>query len=73
MPAFVGPIKLNNMGSSAIFKVGDSFSLSPKAKSKASIGSGGANTGDFIETQNLFNITNFEDIDMIDQQENFNF
>jgi Spore germination protein gerPA/gerPF len=67
MPAFVGPVKLNELDSSAIFKVGDTFSLSPKSSDKTSVGSGSANTGDFIQTQNLFNITNFYDADIIDQ------
>ncbi len=73
MPAFVGPIELNRIGSSAVFKVGDSFSLSPKATNKNSFGSGSSNTGDFIDTQNVFNITNFQDSDAIDQNNIFNF
>jgi TPP-dependent pyruvate/acetoin dehydrogenase alpha subunit len=67
MPAFVGPVKLNSIGNSAIFTVGDTFSLSPKSANKASLGSGAANTGDFIEAHNLFNITNFSDLDLFDQ------
>jgi hypothetical protein len=67
MPAFVGPVKLNSIRSNAIFTVGDTFSLSPKSTNKSSLGSGVANTGDFIETQNIFNITNFSDVDLFDQ------
>jgi hypothetical protein len=67
MPAFVGPVKLESIEDSAIFSVGDTFGLSPKSANKSSVGSGAANTGDFIETQNLFNITNFYDVDLIDQ------
>ncbi|WP_226669468.1 spore germination protein [Metabacillus litoralis] len=67
MPAFVGPIQLNTIGRSAIFTVGDSFALSPKSQSQSSIGSGSANTGDFIENQNFFSISNFYDADIIDQ------
>jgi len=73
MPAFVGPIQLNNVNQSAVFKVGDTFSLSPKASNKMSLGSGSANTGDFTDTQNVFNITNFHDSDVIDQSNLFNF
>ncbi|MBU7595484.1 spore germination protein [Metabacillus halosaccharovorans] len=73
MPAFVGPIELNSIDSSAVFKVGDTFSLSPKSSDKTSLGSGVANTGDFTNTQNVFNITNFEDSDVIDQTNIFNF
>jgi hypothetical protein len=72
MPAFVGPIDLQTINDNAIFKVGDSFSLSPKCVDKSSAGSGVGNTGDFIETQNLFNITNFEDADIIDQTNSMN-
>lgn len=72
MPAFVGPIQLNAIGRSAMFTVGDSFALSPKSQSQSSIGSGGANTGDFIDTQNVFNITNFYDADLIDQSDFLN-
>lgn len=73
MPAFVGPIQLNSVDSSAVFKVGDTFSLSPKASDKTSLGSGAANTGDFTNTKNVFNITNFHDSDVIDQSNIFNF
>ena len=73
MPAFVGPIELNRIDRSAVFKVGDTFSLSPKASDKSSLGSGAANTGDFIDTQNVFNITNFQDCDVNDQTNIFNF
>lgn len=68
MPAFVGPIILNSLqNGSAIFTVGDTFSLSPKSSDKTTVGAGTANTGDFVEIQNLFNITNFYDADIIDQ------
>lgn len=72
MPAFVGPIKLNRIGSSAVFKVGDTFSLSPKSHDKSTVGAGALNTGDFIEVANLFNITNFQDHDVMDQTNIFN-
>jgi hypothetical protein len=67
MPAFVGPVQVNEVEANAIFKVGDTFSLSPKSSGKTTVGSGSVNTGDFIQTQNLFNITNFYDADLIDQ------
>ncbi|MGM7722570.1 spore germination protein [uncultured Metabacillus sp.] len=72
MPAIVGPVQLNSIEGNAIFKVGDSFSLSPKSADKSSSGSGVANSGDFIEMHNLFNITNFSDIDLFDQSDFFN-
>lgn len=72
MPALVGPVHLNQIGGNAIFTVGDSFSLSPKSGNKTSVGSGVGNTGDFIETQNLFNISNFNDVDLFDQVSGIN-
>jgi hypothetical protein len=72
MPAFVGPVQVDSIKSNAIFTVGDTFSLSPKSANKTSVGSGAANNGDYIETQNLFNITNFYDVDLFDQTNSFN-
>lgn len=72
MPAFVGPVQVEEISRNGIFTVGDAFSLSPKGTSKVSFGSGSANTGDFAEMHNLFNITNFDDVDLIDQVNMFN-
>ena len=58
--------------SGGTFTVGDAFSLSPKGTSKVAFGSGSINTGDFTEMHNLFNITNFDDVDLIDQVNMFN-
>ncbi|UGB30083.1 spore germination protein [Metabacillus sp. B2-18] len=73
MPALVGPINLNRINDAAVFKVGDTFSLSPKSQSESSVGAGALNTGDYIEIENVFNITNFEDSDIVDQPSIFNF
>jgi hypothetical protein len=67
MPAFVGPVQIDEIFRNGVFTVGDAFILSPKGSSKASLGSGVANTGDFTEMHNLFSITNFDDVDLIDQ------
>ena len=72
MPAFVGPVQIEEIFGDGIFTVGDAFSLSPKGSSKASFGSGSINTGDFTEMQNLFSITTFDDVDLIDQVNLFN-
>ncbi|PGT89269.1 spore germination protein [Bacillus sp. AFS040349] len=73
MPALVGPIMLNRIRDAAVFKVGDTFSLSPKSQDESSVGAGALNTGDFIEIENVFTITNFEDSDIVDQPNTFNF
>ncbi|MDQ0229765.1 spore germination protein [Metabacillus malikii] len=70
MPAFVGPVDVNE--SEGIFSVGDAFMLSPKSAEKSSLGSGAGNTGDFIQYKNYFNITKFEDIDVSDQSDSAN-
>ena len=72
MPAFVGPVQVEEIFRDGVFTVGDAFSLSPKGTSKVSFGSGSVNTGDFTEMHNLFSITNFDDVDLIDQVNMFN-
>ncbi|MFC0270984.1 spore germination protein [Metabacillus herbersteinensis] len=72
MPAFVGPIEFEVISASGILSVGDTFALSPKSTQKVSGGSGAFNTGDFLNQKSVFSITNFYDIDLIDQPQTFN-
>lgn len=72
MPAFVGPIEFEVISASGILSVGDTFALAPKCTQKVSAGSGTFNTGDFINGKSVFNITNFYDIDLIDQPQTLN-
>ncbi|GGD17663.1 spore gernimation protein GerPF [Pontibacillus chungwhensis BH030062] len=66
MPSIVGPIKINSVGGGVI-NFGDSFYISPKSSSKSNTGSGSANTGDFINTNNGISSTNPFDPDGVDQ------
>ncbi len=66
MPSIVGPIKLTSVSGGTV-NFGDSFYISPKSSSKTNAGSGGLNTGDFINTNNLLSSTNPFDADMFDQ------
>ncbi|WP_243387697.1 spore germination protein [Bacillus kexueae] len=54
MPALVGAIEVERVGSGA-FKVGDTFSISPKANVKVALGAGTSNTGDRMRTVNIRN------------------
>lgn len=65
MPAIVGPIKLNNSG--GIVHFGDTLNVSPKSSTKSMTGSGGSITGDFVLTNNLFNLNQALDPDLVDQ------
>jgi spore germination protein PF len=66
MPSIVcGPFKINS--NSGVINFGDSQNISPKSTSKAVSGSGGGNTGDFIITNNGFNMNNTFDPDVKDQ------
>ncbi|KAB8139192.1 spore germination protein [Gracilibacillus oryzae] len=71
MPSIVGPIKINSVDG-GIVNFGDSFYLSPKSASKSAAGAGANNTGDFLNTNTGFNITNTIDPDAVDQVMNAN-
>lgn len=64
MPSIVGPIQINSI--EGIVNLGDSFYISPKGSSKSSLGSGGANTGDFHIVNNILSATNAIDPDAND-------
>ncbi|MCZ0755385.1 spore germination protein [Anoxybacillus sp. J5B_2022] len=66
MPAVVGPIKITNIGSGAVFQVGDTLYIAPKIATKTLGGAGGFNTGDFIITNNGISLTNTFDPDVFD-------
>ncbi|WP_027408994.1 spore germination protein [Anoxybacteroides tepidamans] len=66
MPAVVGPIKITNVSSGAVFQVGDSLYIAPKVATKTEAGSGGFNTGDFVITNNGVSLTNSFDPDLFD-------
>ncbi|OEH91673.1 spore germination protein [Bacillus solimangrovi] len=66
MPSIIGgPININSV--SGIVNFGDSLNTSPKSASKLVTGSGGANTGNFVNTNNGISLTNNFDPDVVDQ------
>ena len=68
MPSIIGgPFKINS--NSGVVNFGDSFNISPKSTSKSVTGSGSANTGDFIMTNNGFSVSNTLDPDVADQNQ----
>ncbi len=58
MPSMVGNIKIDSIGSSGVFNLGDSLYISPKATSRTATGSGSASTGDFQFSTQGINATN---------------
>ncbi|MGG3999435.1 spore germination protein [Anoxybacillus kestanbolensis] len=67
MPALVGPIKINLVGSGAVMQVGDTLYISPKITSRTFAGAGAFNTGNFIMANNGISLTNTLDFDASDQ------
>lgn len=66
MPAIVGPVQVVNVTGGSV-QFGDLLNLSPKSSSKSVAGSGAANTGAFVVTNNGINVNNVFDVDGIDQ------
>lgn len=67
MPAIVGAVKVNSIGSSSILHIGDVFAISPISEAKTFAGAGSFNTGDGISILNNQSVTNTYDTDAIDQ------
>lgn len=70
MPAIVGPVKISSVA--GVVQFGDTLNISPKSNSKTNAGSGGLNTGDFINTNNGLSNTNTMDPDLADQTQTAN-
>ncbi|MFC0557691.1 spore germination protein [Halalkalibacter alkalisediminis] len=71
MPSIVtGPLKINS--NEGVMNFGDSLNISPKSSSKSVSGSGGGISGDFVVTNNGFNINNVSDPDVLDQNQTAN-
>lgn len=66
MPALVGSIQIINIGGGNV-QFGDALNIAPKSNSKSNSGSGAANTGGFVMTNNGISATNQIDTDLIDQ------
>ncbi|PFG12587.1 spore germination protein [Bacillus sp. es.036] len=67
MPAIVGAIKVNTMGSSAVFHVGDVFVVSPTSVIRTFAGGGSFNTGDGLNVSSSYSVTSVDDSDVADQ------
>ncbi|GGE39164.1 putative spore germination protein GerPF [Pullulanibacillus camelliae] len=66
MPGITGPIKIDAIASGGVFNVGDTLNVAPKTTNKNYSGAGAANTGDFIQTNNIVSNTNSLDNDILD-------
>ena len=69
MPSIAGPIKINSISNGGVFQVGDTLNISPKNNSKTYLGAGGSNTGDFLQTNSVFSLTNTSDPDLVDSND----
>jgi spore germination protein PA len=67
MPAIVGAIKVNSVGTSSIVHIGDVITISPSSEVKTFAGAGSFNTGDGLNIYNQNSVTNTYDNDVIDQ------
>lgn len=66
MPAIVGAVKINSIGSSGVFNIGDVFTISPVSTAKTFAGAGSFNTGDYLKIRNDYSLTNTYDKDFAD-------
>jgi len=66
MPAINGATIINSVDGGTV-NFGDAFYISPKSSSKTNSGSGGFNTGSFINTNNVVSVTGTNDPDASDQ------
>lgn len=66
MPAIVGAVKINSIGSSSVFNIGDVFTISPVSNAKTFAGAGSFNTGDYLKIRNDYSATNTYDQDNAD-------
>ncbi|KYD10593.1 MAG: spore germination protein [Caldibacillus debilis] len=66
MPSIIGSIQIMNV-SSGIVNFGDTLNISPKTNTKSNHGSGSANIGAVIVTNNALSSTGTLDKDVLDQ------
>ncbi|GGE72576.1 spore germination protein [Priestia taiwanensis] len=67
MPAYVGIVKILNMGGSSIFNIGDVNLIYPVSNAKTFAGAGSFNTGDGLAVYNQQSVTSVNDSDLNDQ------
>ncbi|TLS37920.1 spore germination protein [Pseudalkalibacillus caeni] len=66
MPAFVGVVKVNSVGTSGVLHIGDVYIVAPYSLTKTFSGAGSFNTGVGITNNNAYSITTTYDKDAID-------
>ncbi|SFA51035.1 spore germination protein PA [Anoxybacillus pushchinoensis] len=66
MPAIVGAVQINSIGSGGVFHIGDVFAISPSSVAKTFAGAGSFNTGDGLRIYNQYSHTNTNDRDISD-------
>jgi spore germination protein PA len=69
MPAIVGAVKVNSIGNSGIFNIGDVLYMAPDSLAKTFAGAGSFNTGDGMNISNSNSVTNTYDADVNDQNQ----
>jgi len=67
MPAIVGVVNLNSVGSASVFHIGDVYTIAPISTAKTFAGAGSFNTGDGLYVVNQQSSTNTSDNDGNDQ------
>ncbi|HLR61679.1 MAG TPA: spore germination protein [Lentibacillus sp.] len=67
MPAKVGAVKVNNIGNSSIFNIGDVYTMNPESTAKTYAGGGSFITGDGTRIRLGQSATYVTDSDKMDQ------
>lgn len=67
MPAIVGAVKINSIGTAGVFNIGDVYAINPESIAKTFAGSGSFNTGNNLRVRNDYSQTNVYDLDEVDQ------
>jgi spore germination protein PF len=68
----VGAVKVTHVSGNGTINVGDVLQIAPKSTAKTNSGGGGANTGDFLQTNTLLSVTNSFDPDISDSNNKAN-
>lgn len=72
LPAVVGIVQVNSIGSSGVFNIGDVYRIAPVSSSKTFAGAGSFNTSEQLYVYNHRSLTNTYDQDAIDQGNTLN-
>jgi len=67
VPAFVGAVKINTIGTSSIFHIGDVYKMEPYTQAKTFAGGGSINTRNGMQVQSHHAQTTIVDDDNFDQ------